>query len=98
MNTINTPMSRLQKVVHLLKIADKLGILEDSFFDILMDKSEQHKLYFEYFIETINLHIIEKQAIESTKESFLVLIDSNTMGEAFSKSIELSLTRGIEYE
>jgi len=87
MIVITTPQSRLQKVVHLLKVAEELNILDDKMFDILMDKAEKNPLLFEYFIENINELIINKIPIETTKDNFMKLMFINTYAELIIENV-----------
>lgn len=87
MDTITIPMKPFDKVVHLLKIADHLKILNDKMFDKLMDKSEFNRFYFDYMLETINLHIIEKKSVEDLKDVFIVLLNHDKIGKAMSDNL-----------
>lgn len=81
MQVIKTPMSKLDKVKHLLKIANELKILDDNMFDILMDKYEDHYVIFDMMMENINYLIVHKTNIECTKKIFLRYLKTNNIGE-----------------
>jgi len=75
METIKTPQSKLEKVMHLLKIAKELNILNDKMFDKLMDKYECNYLMFDYMLENINSCILDKVSIQITADNFLELLE-----------------------
>lgn len=97
-HTIKTPLSKLEKVIHLLNIADKLHILEDSMFDKLMNKSEESKFAFDFMVENINDCILNKVGIETTKKNFLNLLDADTYGEILTNSEIYIPYKELEYE
>jgi len=87
MLTINKPQSKLDKVKHLLKIANELNILNDKMFDQLMDKYESNYLMFDYMLENINSCIFDKAPIERTKQNFLELLQINNYNELIEAQV-----------
>lgn len=87
METITKPQCKLQQVIHLLKIAKELNILNDKMFDILMDKSEQNPLIFSFMIENINDCILNKAAVFTTASNFKKLLTIHTYGEIYTSNV-----------
>lgn len=98
MEQITIPMSKMDKIRHLINIAENLNIkITVDLFDNLLDKYDFNKHLFDYMLETINLGIIEKIPFDETKYNFKVFLKCDTIGEA-QKNIMLSNVNQLEYE
>ncbi len=84
---ITQPMCKIDKVKHLLNIADKLNILNDKMFDQLMDKYENTQFLFDVMLEAMNSCIFEKVPIETTKELFKGYLSADTFESFWSSTI-----------
>lgn len=88
-------MGKLDKVVHLMKIAEHLNIATQTncgkLFDQLMDKYENNYIMFDYMLENINSCILDKAPIESTKGNFLELLNITTYAELLEAQVSEKL-------
>lgn len=101
MDTITKPMNKIQKVSHLLKIANELGILNDRMFDDLMDKYENKYSMFDMMFENINDCILNKISIEITKDNFIQLLKIDNYAELFEASYFgkiYTFNKNLDYE
>lgn len=96
--TIKKPLNKLNQVIHLLNIADKLNILNDKMFDQLMNKYENNRLMFDFMLENINCCILNKVGIDITKKNFLNLIDTHTYGDLYTNSNIYIPYKDLDYE
>lgn len=92
---ITKPQSKIDKIAHLIKIAEHLNITSTlqhgTLFNQLMDKYENNYLMFDYMIENINACIFDKAPIESTKTNFLELLKIDNYNELIEAQVSEKL-------